>query len=212
MYCPCKFLEVQHQHDFWQESAGNQRSKLSSIIRLSHSLLKQIYLTIILLGFGRKSCRSLSCRFCAPALSSSLSQTGGTHSPRAANEHRPPCDCWRGWLPSTLKPGAGGSLAGAEIQGNLMQQVCSVLLKPAGRLLLQKLYVVWALEQRHEEDEAICSKGLLSWRFKFFPLHQPFSWTWCKSLPGSCHCVVFMPFVWPNTQNLHHCSWELWSN
>lgn len=144
---------------------------------LNHSLLKQTSLTIILLGFGRKSCCRLSWQVRCSTPSSSLTQSSGTHSPHAAKEHRPPCDCWRGWLPSTLMAGADGSTAGGEIQGNLTQQVCSVVLELAGSFLPQKLYIIWAQEQGHEEDEAICSTGLLPWRFEFFLLHLPSSQT-----------------------------------
>lgn len=150
--------------------------------------MKQTYLTIILLDykFAERAAEVSVGRLHVPPFSSSLTQTRGTHSPHAANEHIcVPCDCWRGWLPSTLMPAADGCLAGGEIQGNFMQQVCSVNLEPAGSFLLQKLYIIWAQEQRHEEDEAVWSRGLLPWKLEFFFLHLSSSWTRGKSLPGS---------------------------
>lgn len=96
-------------------------------------------------------------------------------------------------------PGADGGLkAGQETQGDLMQQGCSVVLEPSGSFLLQKLCIVWAQEQGHEEDEGICSRGLLPWRFEFFsytchPVLMDLMQA-AHSLPQQvCHCVVFMP-------------------
>lgn len=80
----------------------------------------------------------------------SVARTG-----HAANEHVPAYGCWRERLPSSLMPRADGGLgAGGEIQGDLMQQMCSAVKEPAGSYLLQKLYITWAQEQGRGEDDS----------------------------------------------------------
>lgn len=151
---------------------------------LCHSLLKQTYLTVILLEFGRKSCWILSQQVtCSTPLQHP--QTDQRHT-------QPPCRKWAQdtlWLLerlASLHPNAWSRWQLGRRRDPKEPHGTNMFWEPGTcwSFLLQKLYIIWAQEQGHEDNEAICSRGLLPWRFEFFPLYLPFSWTWCKSLPG----------------------------
>lgn len=211
LYCPCKFLEVQHQHNYLQDLAGKHRgANQHPKMRLSHSLLKQAHLTIILLGFGRKSCWSLIGRLRVPLPPAPSHRPVAHRAPHADNEH----GLWLLERLASILPWCLGQIVAWRQQERSKRTSGSLVLEPAGSFLPQKLYIIWAQEGGMKKMRPSPVGHCLHGDLNSSPTRaMQFSWTWYESLTD-CHmrsATVHCLCLCPNAQSLHHCSWELWS-
>lgn len=181
---------------------------------LGHSLLKQAYLTIILLGFGRKSCWSLSRQVkCSTPLQlphtvahTALMQQMSTGQLVTAGEVGfPPPWCLEQMVAWRQDKRSKGTSCNKDVlwSWNLLEVSCYRSCASYGHRNRD------TKKMRASAVEDCFHGGLNS-----FPTPAiQFSWTWCKLLTA-CHsrsAIVWFLCLCPNAQSLHHCSWELWS-